>query len=135
MDDHKQGCPALGGYGHGKQACECGSSMADDLPPLPERAGWAPVLGGHDIYTADQMRTYAQEAARQERERTDAQIVALGVLAMRGVAPEKPPEKVLEAIRDWFDRNIQGCSTKDATELYRIAHGRSPSPATQGQRE
>ena len=39
------------------------------LPELPEPAGWAPVLGNQNIFTADQMRAYAEEAVKQERER------------------------------------------------------------------
>jgi hypothetical protein len=29
--NHKQGCPALGGYGHGKEECICGA-MTDTTP-------------------------------------------------------------------------------------------------------
>ncbi len=29
MTDHKQGCPALGGYGHSVEPCQCGADMGE----------------------------------------------------------------------------------------------------------
>jgi len=39
-----------------------------NLPPLPEPAGWAPVLGSQNIFTAEQLLAFAEEAVRLERE-------------------------------------------------------------------
>lgn len=49
-------------------------ARSDELPPLPTPDIWVREDFGlgdwttHEGYTADQMRAYAQEAARQERE-------------------------------------------------------------------
>jgi hypothetical protein len=39
-----------------------------NLPPMPEPAGWAPVLGNQNIFTADQLRAYGDARAAHERE-------------------------------------------------------------------
>lgn len=44
---HKPGCPALGGYGHGKEPCACGAeevtAAQDNRAPAihPDMARWA----------------------------------------------------------------------------------------------
>lgn len=34
--EHRQGCPATGGYGHGVEPCTCGAITGPELLPLPE---------------------------------------------------------------------------------------------------
>lgn len=47
MADHKPGCEALGGYGHGVGPCTCGADTTTTTPSAAEFALRALVAAGH----------------------------------------------------------------------------------------
>ena len=69
--EHKPGCDALGGYGHGKGACICG---VDPKPDALQRAGLTAIRLARegDTKAAEVIRAQADHIASLEAERDEA---------------------------------------------------------------